>query len=118
MWRGSHSETGIRTYFVDAIELRLNLSQEHAMKKIILVAIAVLLLPTITPADARAAKQRTIHRQVVMGPAVNPALLNANASLNGAGTDSDRAMHMRNLRDSGYNPKNDYNAFGVMSVAD
>jgi len=27
-------------------------------------------------------------------------------------------MHMRNLRDSGYNPKNDYNAFGVMSVAE
>lgn len=87
------------------------------MKKIILVAIAIALLPTITPADARV-KQRTIHRQVVMGPAVNPALLNAKASLNGAGTDSDRAMHMRNLRDSGYNPKNDYNAFGVMSVAD
>jgi hypothetical protein len=117
MWRASHSETRIRTYFVDAIELRLNLSQEHAMKKIILVAIAVVLLPTITPADARV-KQRTIHRQVVMGPAVNPALLNANASLNGAGTDSDRAMHMRNLRDSGYNPKNDYNAFGARSVAE
>lgn len=88
------------------------------MKKIILVAVAIALLPTITPADAREAKQRTIHRQVVIGPAVTPALLNANASLIGAGTDSDRAMHMRNLRDSGYNPKNDYNAFGIMSVAE
>lgn len=88
------------------------------MKKIILVAIAIALLPTITPADARVAKQRTIHRQVVIGPLVNPALLNANASLIGAGTDSDHAMHMRNLRDSGYNPKNDYNSLGIMSVAD
>ena len=88
------------------------------MKKFILVAIAVIVLPTITPADARVAKQRTIHRQIVMGTGVNPALLNANASLNGTASDVDLAMHMRNLRDSGYNPKNDYNAFGVMSVAD
>ena len=88
------------------------------MKKIILVAIALTVLPTITPADARVAKQRTIHRQVVMGAGVNHALLNANASLNGTGSDVDRTMHIRNLRDSGYNPKNDYNAFGVMSIAE
>lgn len=88
------------------------------MKKIILVAIAVASLPTITLADTRAAKHRTIHRQVVMGVGVSPALLNANASLNGTGTGGDHAMHIRNLRDSGYNPKNDYNASGVMSVAD
>ena len=88
------------------------------MKKIILVAIAVAFLPTITPADARVAKQRSIQRHVVMGAGVSPALLNANASLNGNGSGVDRAMHIRNLRDSGYNPKNDYNAFGVMSVAE
>jgi hypothetical protein len=88
------------------------------MKKIILVAIAVTVLPTITPADARVAKQRPIHRQVVMGAGVNPALLNANASLNSNENGADRAMRIRNLRDSGYNPKNDYNAFGVMSVAE
>jgi hypothetical protein len=88
------------------------------MKKIILVAIAVTFLPTITPADARVAKQRAIQRPVVMGVGVNPALLNANASLNGNENGADRAMRIRNLRDSGYNPKNDYNAFGVMSVAE
>jgi hypothetical protein len=88
------------------------------MKKIILVAIAVTVLPTITLADARVAKQRTIHRQVVMGAGVSPALLNANASLNGNENGADRAMHLRNLHDSGYNPKNDYNAFGGMSVAE
>ena len=88
------------------------------MKKVILIAIAVASLPTITLADTRATKHRTIHRQVVMGAGVNPALLNANASLNGTVTSSDRAMRIRNLRDSGYNPKGDYNAFGVMSVAE
>ena len=85
------------------------------MKKIILVAIAVAFLPTITPADARVAKQRSIQRHVVMGAGVSHLLLlNANASLNGNGSGVDRAMHIRNLRNSGYNPRNDYNAFGVM----
>ena len=88
------------------------------MKKIIPVAIAIALLPTITSADARGAKQRTIQRPIVLGAGVSPVLLNANASLNGNGSDVDRAMHIRNLRDSGYNPKNDYNAFGAMSVAE
>ena len=88
------------------------------MKKIILVAIAVASLPTITLADTLGTKHRTIHRHVVMGAGVSPALLNANASLNGDGIGSDRAMHIRNLRDSGYNPKSDFNSFGVMSVAE
>lgn len=50
-----------------------------------------------------------------MGTGVSPTLLNANASLNSNG--GDRAMRVRNLRDSGYNPKNDVDSFGVMSVA-
>jgi hypothetical protein len=50
-----------------------------------------------------------------MGVGAGPALLNANASLNGNG--SDHAMRIRNLRDSGYNPKSDVDSFGVMSVA-
>ena len=87
------------------------------MKKIILVAIAVASLPTITLADTRVAKQRTVHRQVVMGTGVSPVLLNANASLNGNGIGADRAMHIRNLHDSGYNPKKDRDSFGIMSVA-
>ena len=88
------------------------------MKKYILVAIAVASLPLITPADARVAGHRTIHRHVVMSAAASPALLNANASLNGSGIGSDHAMHMRNLRDSGYNPKNDLNSNGSVSVAE
>ena len=85
------------------------------MKKIILIAIAVASLSTMALADARVAKHRTLHRQVVMGVGVSPALLNANASLNGNG--SDHAMHSRNLHDSGYNPKDDFDSFGNVSVA-
>jgi len=88
------------------------------MKKYILVAIAIASLPLITPADARVAGKRNSHRHVVMSAPTSPALLNANASLNGYADGSDRAMHMRNLRDSGYNPKNDFNANGSMSVAE
>jgi hypothetical protein len=85
------------------------------MKKVILITIAVASLSTTALADARVAKHRTLHRQVVMGVGVSPALLNANASLNSNG--SDHAKHNRNLRDSGYNPKNDFDSLGVMSVA-
>jgi hypothetical protein len=85
------------------------------MKKVILITIAVASLSTTALADARVAKHRTLHRQVVMGVGFSPALLNANASLNSNG--SDHAMHNRNLRDSGYNPKNDFDSLGVMSVA-
>ena len=84
------------------------------MKKIILVAIAIASLSTITPADARAAKHRTIHHHAVMGAGMSPAVLSANASLSGIGDGTDHAMHMRNLHDSGYNPRGDYNANGLL----
>ena len=48
-----------------------------------------------------------------MGATITPAVLNANASLND--NLSDHEMHMRNLRDSGYNPKNDFGPSGNMS---
>ena len=49
-----------------------------------------------------------------MVTALSPAVLNANASLNG--DVSDRAMRMRSLRESGYNPKNDFDANGNVWV--
>ncbi|WP_136625953.1 hypothetical protein [Bradyrhizobium macuxiense] len=79
------------------------------MKKIILVSIAVASFSTTALADARAAGHRTHLRHVVMGAAVNPVLLNANAGLNDNG--NDHAMHIRNIHDSGYNPKNDFGSF-------
>ena len=89
------------------------------MKKIILVAIAFPFLPTITPADARVAKQRSIQRHVVMGAGVSPALLNANASLNGNG---ERLSIVRRISGTfaipATTPGMTINAFGVMSVAE
>ena len=85
------------------------------MKKIILISIAVASLSTTALADARVAGHRTHHRHLVMGSGVSPVLLNANASLNSNG--NDHVMHMRNLHDSGYNPKNDFDASGNMSIA-
>jgi hypothetical protein len=86
------------------------------MKKFILVAIAVSSLATTTLADARVARDRTAQRAIVMAPAASPAVLNANASLYGNVTATDREMHIRNLRDSGYDPKNDFNAAGNVST--
>jgi TPP-dependent pyruvate/acetoin dehydrogenase alpha subunit len=87
------------------------------MKKVILITIAVASLSTTALADARVAGHRTLHRHVVMGVGVSPALLNANASLNGNGVGTDHTMHMRNLQDSGYNPKKDFDSYGSVSVA-
>jgi hypothetical protein len=97
--------------------LRWLFSQEHIMTKIMLISIAVASLSTTALADTRTAGHRTHHRHLVMGVAASPALLNANASLNAGGNSSDHAMHMRNLHDSGYNPKDDVDSLGNMSVA-
>jgi len=87
------------------------------MKKFILAAIAIAFLPTTTLADQRVAGHRTSPRPIVMGPAPSPAALNANASINGNVTAADREMHSRNLRDSGYDPRRDFDAFGNVSTA-
>jgi len=83
------------------------------MKKIILISIAVASLSSLS--TTALAGHRTHHRHLVMGAGVHPVLFNANASLNGNG--SDHAMHMRNLHDSGYKPKDDFDPSGNMSVA-
>ena len=72
------------------------------MKKVILIAIATASLST----TALAGHRPHLHH------VVSPAVLNANASLNGNG--SDHAMHMRNLHDSGYSHKSDRDSAGYM----
>ena len=47
--------------------------------------------------------------------AATPAFAQARAP--GGVSSSDHALHIRNLRDSGYNPKNDYNPNGTMRAA-
>jgi hypothetical protein len=84
------------------------------MKKIIPIVIATASLFTMSDAQAATQQHRTHHhRALVMGATISPAVLNANASLND--NLSDHEMHMRNLRDSGYNPKNDFGPSGNMS---
>ena len=84
------------------------------MTKIILVSIAVASLSTAALADARMAGHKTHHHHLVMSTGLSPAFLNANASL--SGDSSDHAMRMRNLQDSGYNPKNDFDSSGNVWV--
>ncbi|SHL83937.1 hypothetical protein SAMN05444159_6955 [Bradyrhizobium lablabi] len=85
------------------------------MTKSILVSLAILTLST----SAVLAAQRTHHRQA----------MNANAGVGAAGvgaagvgaspvfwtggvSSSDHAMYIKNLHDSGYNTKNNFNASG------
>ena len=74
------------------------------MKKVILIAIATASLST----TALAGHRPHLHH------VVSPAVLNANASLNGNG--SDHTMHTRNMHDSGDKSKNDVDSFGNLVV--
>jgi hypothetical protein len=80
------------------------------MTKGILVSLAVLALST---SAALAAHPTHHHRHVT----------NAHASVGappvgwtGGVSNSDHATYLKNLHDSGYNPKNDFDANGVVKV--
>jgi hypothetical protein len=74
----------------------------------ILAIVTILALST----SGALAAQRTHHRHA------SPALLPSegsgglNAYAVGPGNSNDRDMYIKNLRDSGYNPKNNFNRFG------
>jgi hypothetical protein len=98
-------------YATVLLMLRGDLSEELTMTRSILVSLAVLTLST----SAALAAHRTHH----------PAALNANAYAGvgaspviwtGGVSSSDHALYMKNLRDSGYNTKNNFQANG--NVAD
>ena len=75
------------------------------MTKSILVSLAVLTLST----SAALAANPTHHRHAMnanAGVAAPPVVVPGGVS------SSDRAMYMRNLHDSGYDPKNNFNANG------
>ena len=85
------------------------------MAKSILAIITILALST----SGDLAAQRTHHRHA------SPALLTSegarglNAYAVGPGNSNDSAMYLKNLRDSGYNPKNNFDEFGnVWKVPD
>ena len=87
----------------------VDMSEELTMTKSILVSLAILTLST----TAALAAHRTHHRHA----------MNAFASVRaspvvwtGGVSSSDHAMYIRNLRDSGYNPKNNFNASGNLAT--
>ena len=50
--------------------------------------------------------------------ALTPAFAHAHVGASpGGASSSDRALYIKNLRDSGYNPKNDFNPNGTMRAA-
>jgi hypothetical protein len=79
------------------------------MTKSILVSLAILTLST----SAALAAHRTHHRHAMnafAGMGASPVVSTGGVS------SSDRALYIRNLHDSGYNPKNNFNAKGNMVV--
>jgi hypothetical protein len=87
--------------------------------KSILVGLAILTLST----SAALAAHRTHHGRAMntSSTALNPNPYNANASVgasplgwSGGTTSNDHAQYMKNLHDSGYDPKKDFNANGTI----
>jgi hypothetical protein len=86
-------------------------TEELTMTKIILVGLAILTLST----SAALAAQRTHHRHAMNAFArvgAPPVV-----SMGGVSS-SDHVMYMRNLRDSRYNPKNNFDGSGRLVVTD
>ena len=75
------------------------------MTRGIVVGLAILTLST----SATLAAQRTHHRH-----AMNAYAAVGVAPIVPGVSSSDYALYIRNLRDSGYNPKNDFNANGTI----
>ena len=79
------------------------------MNKSILVGLAILAVST----SAALAAHRTHHSHAMNAHAAVPATPSPATSIGGVSS-SDHAAYMRNLHDSGYNPKNNFTAAGTM----
>ena len=80
------------------------------MTKSILVSLAIL---TLSTSGALAAQHRTHHRQAMNANAFAAAPASPVGWMGGVSS-SDRDLYIRNLRDSGFNPKNNFNANGTI----
>jgi hypothetical protein len=87
--------------------LGAGMSEELTMAKSILV-IAILALST----SGAFAAHRTHHPHHAMNAYATTAA--PPVGVMGGVNSSDHAMYLRNLHDSGYNPKGDYNANGLL----
>ena len=81
------------------------------MTKSLVVGLAILTLST----SAALAAQRTHHRHAMNAYAAVRATP-APAPWTGGVSSSDRALYIKNLHDSGYNPKNNFNASGNLAT--
>ena len=79
--------------------------------KTILVGLAVLTLST----SAALAAHRIHHQRAMNAYGAMQAPAPAGPWMGGASS-SDHDMYLRNLRDSGYNPKNNFNANGTVAT--
>ena len=96
--------------------LGVGMSEELTMSKST-IAIIILALST---SGAWAAHHRTHHHHAMNAPAVvgAPPPVGAPSPVvwMGGVSSSDRDMYARNLRDSGYNPKSNFNANGTVKT--
>ena len=83
------------------------------MAKSILVIVAILAISTSGVLAAQ--KTHHSHASPVLLPSERSGGLNAYAV--GPGNSNDRDMYIKNLRDSGYNPENNFNRFGNVQAA-
>ncbi|KRR26715.1 hypothetical protein CQ14_20175 [Bradyrhizobium lablabi] len=86
-------------------------TEELTMSKSILVSLAILTLATSTALAAQRTNRQPMNAFASMRaspPVAGPSAVNR----------SDRALYIRNLHDSGYSPKNNFNASGNHQVAD
>ena len=81
------------------------------MAKSIPAIITILALST----SGALAAQRTHHRHA--SPALLPSEGPGGPNAYTAPSNSNRAMYLKNLRDSGYNPKNNFDSFGNVWAA-
>ena len=81
------------------------------MTKSIVVSLAVLTLAT---SGALAAQHRTHHRQAMNAYARMGAPPPSPVVSPGSAGSSNQEMHMRSLRESGYDPKNDFTKSGTV----
>ena len=78
------------------------------MAKSILVIVAVLAIST----SGALAAQRTHHGRAPPAPSPSEGSRGLSPYAAGPGNSNDRDMYIKNLRDSGYNPENNFNRFG------
>jgi hypothetical protein len=93
--------------------LQGDISEELTMTKSILISVAVLTLSTSVALAAHRTHRHHPAMNASANASVGPPGVGASPVLwTGGVSSSDREMYFKNLHDSGYNPKNNFNASG------